>query len=151
MSSVILTEKAHECVEWLYLPQDKTALVRSCIAQYTKPEKAEDLFSWVIFRIKNAVASIFGLSVWQTTQKVVLDDVIERACSVSRNQFSGGYTYPNVADVLPRARSLIAGLFDVCLALNSKTFVPDDPEYISNYLKNYSVFTFLEKLKVFKR
>ncbi|QLH34718.1 MAG: hypothetical protein HWD61_00085 [Parachlamydiaceae bacterium] len=43
--------------------------IRSCISRYTRSKSCSGTLKWMIYRIKNAIKSIFGKSDWQATKK----------------------------------------------------------------------------------
>lgn len=55
----------------MHLTSVEESTVRSIVQKYARPHSCSKLLCWTIYRIVQAVKSLFGCSEWQTARKVI--------------------------------------------------------------------------------
>lgn len=70
-------------IKSLGLPQAEEETIAYCVSRYSESVATGsnicDFFSWLVFRITNAFASIFGKSAWDNAEKVLHDRILQKA------------------------------------------------------------------------
>lgn len=69
--TVQLNPAAEYCLTAMGLTEPEKGELRSCISQYTGLPGMIGTLCWAIYRIINAVKSLFGMSDWQFVQKTI--------------------------------------------------------------------------------
>ena len=66
-------------IKSLGLPQAEEETIAHCVSRYSLSTASNicDYFSWLVFRITNAFASIFGKSTWDNAVKVLQDKFLQ--------------------------------------------------------------------------
>ena len=77
MSINRLSSGAEDCITVMYLPDEQEDAVRKCITNYTLPDSFSEMLSWAVYRIWNAVKSLFGASDWQCAKKLIKTRALE--------------------------------------------------------------------------
>ncbi len=69
------------------LTPENRSFVRKTVMRYAKPKSFCAMLSWICYRIKNAILSLFGCSDWQRARLVIL----KSQCPNSYHELSGAY------------------------------------------------------------
>jgi hypothetical protein len=107
-----LSVHASNILDKLSLPPTEKEQIKTCIQRYTMPENWCDYLSWIAFRIKNAVASIFGMSEWQNAVGVIHEKAMREMLNDITPQSNEQYQqYKKV--IQPLASKILEKLLEV--------------------------------------
>lgn len=73
--SIQLSIPAEQCLQRLNLEESHENTLRKIISRYSPPETFCQALSWTVYRICNAIASLFGASDWQKAQQLVRENL----------------------------------------------------------------------------
>lgn len=71
-----LSVQAEYFIDAMHLSSNDQAIVRKNISRYSQPPTNLKTIGWLIYRIGNAIKSIFGKSDWQQTKKIVFNNSV---------------------------------------------------------------------------
>lgn len=120
--------------EWLitatHLQRDKQDLIRDCISRYSQFFPAGETLAWIVFRVTNAIKSLFGQSKWQVTQKILCDHAIELAKTKNIIQLN---SQNRTQQIINRALLKFAALWSsnvlsLCLWANTPPYITEEEE-----------------------
>lgn len=123
--SVQLSAASEQCLQRLHLQEPDQNTMREIISRYSPPQTFCQGLSWIVYRICNAIASLFGASDWQKAQKMIQENAMRLANEA--NVFPAEPLAQNderfrrvSADYLNNVSSTIGNvLLDHCLDFNS--------------------------------
>lgn len=81
MSVLGINRAAEACIQAMSLNTRDQEIVRSTIKNYSLRESFCENISWVIYRVANAIKSIFGYSDWQIARKMIEERALQMAIS----------------------------------------------------------------------
>lgn len=75
-----LRNEAEEYIQRMELPtEQEQQVIRNCISKYASPQSLPDFLRQVLFRVINAVKSVFGKSDWQVAKRTIADRLLQAA------------------------------------------------------------------------
>jgi hypothetical protein len=77
--SVQLNPAAERCIELMHLREADQQPMREIISRYSIPKSFCQSLSWIVYRICNAIASIWGKSDWQNAKEMICRSLLVSA------------------------------------------------------------------------
>lgn len=65
------------CIQSMNLQIEEENSIKKCISRYSKPSSFCECLSWLLFRISNAIKSIWGASDWKKTHQLLHRKIID--------------------------------------------------------------------------
>ena len=82
--SLVKGSKLCGAAEWFIqgmelLNEQERGVIRNCISKYAKPKSLPDFLRWILFRVSNAIKSLFGKSDWEVAKRTIADRRLQAA------------------------------------------------------------------------
>lgn len=141
-----LNDAAEVVIKYGMLVQPTIAdAVRNCVCKYSKPHTLVGMPKWIVYRIWNAIKSIFGQSDWQKTQQLVYERILAFTASIPTDfQFEKARTL--FEETMQKISFKIAGnLLSVCLLANN-SWSQLNTEEAKKRLRDHSIPAQLQRM-----
>ena len=108
-----LCDGAELFVQVMHVTSEEEVVIRSTIHNYALPEACGKQICWMIYRVVQAIKSLFGASDWQATKKVISDRWVSTLVQESilpqneRERFANFFYYSRATEEMLKLMILI--------------------------------------------
>lgn len=150
MSIHLLNNGAELCIKAMHMEKKDEDIARKCVSRYSRPETFYATMNWIIFRLENAVKSIFGKSEWQLTKNVIQNHVFKSAMEKVKAEKNISIDHPENEikkllneTVFKMTDIYVNSFFPMCLKINQKS--PKITEELKEKIKKLDLINFLNE------
>lgn len=132
MNNIALSNKAEDFISGMHLPRQDQEVIRKCVSRYSKPNSFDGTLAWIVFRIANAIKSVFRKSEWQITTRFLHKHAINMAKSSNLIQLNNPDKVQKIINkkVIDQTGIVASKLLSKCLSAHQKNAeLPEEAEF----------------------